>query len=198
MRCDFKSVLLFWCVGSIQSLLSWENWVLMIPSSLVFFYVLKLASCHLVISSATCPPYMFGACPSCDLGCVRAPQSTPVFVILWFLDPDFLGVSEFLGIKLPLGPWDPGVAKFLGFCDPGRVRVPGSGAFSGCFGTGCRVFTQRLFWARAQTRRVPCHWLGKVPVSLDLAGLSYFRWCWHRCRVLLTSDAMILGVLSVS
>jgi hypothetical protein len=27
-------------------------------------------------------------------------------------------VSEFLGEKLPLGPWDPGVTKHLGSCDP--------------------------------------------------------------------------------
>jgi hypothetical protein len=28
-------------------------------------------------------------------------------------DPEILGVSEFLGIKLPLGPWEPGVIKLL-------------------------------------------------------------------------------------
>ena len=35
-----------------------------------------------------------------------------------FCDPEILGVSELLGLKLPLRPWDPGVSKLLGSCYP--------------------------------------------------------------------------------
>jgi hypothetical protein len=62
----------------------------------------------------------------CDLGCVRTPPSQAVSVILWFWDPgilgsrdpEILGMSKLLGVKLPLGPWDPGVTKLLRSCDP--------------------------------------------------------------------------------
>jgi hypothetical protein len=105
--------------------------------------------------------------------------------------PVILVVSKLLGVKLPLGSWDPGVTKPLGIlcC----VRAPGSGASSGCCRTGFRVPAQDLFRALAQTRWNPCHWSGGVPVSLDTAGPSYSWWCWDRCCVLLTSDPMILG-----
>jgi hypothetical protein len=53
-------------------------------------------------------------------------------LILESYDPEILGVSQLLGVKLPLGPWDPGVSKLLGSWDPGHVRGPGSGASSGC------------------------------------------------------------------
>jgi hypothetical protein len=56
--------------------------------------------------------------PSCDPSCVRTPQSSAVTVILWFCDPEILGVSE-LGVKLSLGPWDPGVTKLLESWEPG-------------------------------------------------------------------------------
>ena len=39
-------------------------------------------------------------------------------VILRSYDPEILGVSEFLEVKLPLGPWDPGVTTLLGFWNP--------------------------------------------------------------------------------
>lgn len=32
-------------------------------------------------------------------------------------------MSELLGVKLPLCPWDLGVAKLLGSCDPVILRV---------------------------------------------------------------------------
>ena len=63
-------------------------------------------------------------------------------MILESFDPEILGVSELLGVNLSLGPWDPGMTKILGSWDseiPGHVRVPGSGASSGCCGTGCRI-----------------------------------------------------------
>jgi hypothetical protein len=65
-------------------------------------------------------------------------------------DPEILGMSKLLGVKLPLGPWDPGVTKLLWSCDsivmwscgPGHVRASGSRASSECYETGCRVHTQ--------------------------------------------------------
>ena len=38
-------------------------------------------------------------------------------MILGFLDPEVLGVSKLLGVKLHLGPCDPSVTKLLGSCD---------------------------------------------------------------------------------
>jgi hypothetical protein len=79
--------------------------------------------------------------------------------------------------------WDPKILVWPGPWDPGFVRAPGSGASSGCCGTGCRVQAQCLLRAPAQTGRSPCHWLGRVLVSLDPAGPSYSQWCWDRCSL---------------
>jgi hypothetical protein len=108
-------------------------------------------------------------------------------VILGSWDPEILGVSELLGVQLPLGPWDPGI---LCSCYSGYFRAPGIGASSGCCGTGCRVHAHGLLRALAQTRRNPCHWSGRIPGCLGPAGPSYFQWQ-GRCCVLLTSDPMI-------
>jgi hypothetical protein len=49
MRCDINQSLTFRVFWSIQASLCWENWVLMMPSSLGFVaYVLALASCYLL------------------------------------------------------------------------------------------------------------------------------------------------------
>ena len=87
------------------------------------------------------------------------------------------------------------MSKTLGSWNPGSVRVPGSGASSGCCGIGCRVQAQGLLRAHAQTGRNWCHWLCRIPVSLDPSGPRYSCWGCDRCCVLLTSDPMILGVL---
>jgi hypothetical protein len=39
------------------------------------------------------------------------------FVILGSSDPEILGVSELLGVRVSLGPWVPGVTKLLGSWD---------------------------------------------------------------------------------
>ena len=75
---------------------------------------------------------------------------------LWFsdsCDPEILGMSELLRVKLPLGSWNLGMIKLLRFC------VPGHWASSGSFGTGCRATAQGLLQAPAQSRRNLCHWL---------------------------------------
>jgi hypothetical protein len=80
-------------------------------------YVLTLGSCHLTISSATYPDYVWlePVLPY-DPGCVRT-QKQAAPVLLWFWDPVILVVSELLGVKLPLGPRDPGVTKVMGSRD---------------------------------------------------------------------------------
>jgi hypothetical protein len=101
-------------------LLWWGNWVLMMPSNLGFCcfcsYTSLLPSDYLKCSLPSI--YLIGACPSCNPGWVRTPQSPAFSVILWFCDPESLGVSVFLAVKLPLRPWDPGVTKLLGLWNP--------------------------------------------------------------------------------
>jgi hypothetical protein len=109
-------------------------------------------------------------------------------VILASCDPEILGVSQFLEVKQPPRPWDPGVTKLLGSWNPGQVRVPGSRASFGCCGTGCGICTQGLLRALAQTRRNWCHWLDRVPGCLGPAGPSYSQ-CWSRC---VSSSPLIL------
>jgi hypothetical protein len=165
-----------------------------------------LASCHLVISSATCHRYIWLK-PVLPVILVvsellRVQLSlNPMILGSW--DPKILGVSEHLGIKLPLRLWDTSVTKLLWSCDPvilypvilwssdlGCVRAHGSGTSSGYCETGYRVCAKGLLRALAQTGRNLC----MVSVSLDPAGLSYSQ-CWDRCCVFLTSDPMILGIL---
>ena len=104
MIIDFKSNLAFlvWC--RIQDSLWWENWVLVMPSSLLSFaYVHFCGSCHLVMSAATgaCNTLLSltGACNSYDpwfcqnsseFSCLCDPQ------ILRFCDPEILGFQSTL------------------------------------------------------------------------------------------------------
>jgi hypothetical protein len=59
--------------------------------------------------------------------------------------------------------WDPEILVWLSSWAPGIFGAPGSGACSGCCGTGCGVCTQGLHREPAQTRRNLCHWSGGVP-----------------------------------
>ena len=93
-----------------------------------------------------------------------------------------------------LRSWFDHIPGILGSYGPGYVKVPGNGSSSVCCGTGFRVHTQSLLRTPVQTRNNPCHWSGRFPGFLGLAGPSYFR-CWGRCCVLLASDSMILGML---
>jgi len=98
--------------------------------------------------------------------------------ILWSCDPEILGVSELLGIKLPLRYWNPGVTKLLGSC---WFRTLGIQAISGC----CRnVFWARalgLPWAQFQTGRNSCLWLGGGLCFLGSCGVPSCAGCWERC-----------------
>lgn len=80
--------------------------------------VLMLASCHLIISSATCPWYIWLK-PVLPV-ILDVSELLRVQLSLWSWD---LCVSELLEVKLPLiswdpGVWDPGVTKLLWSCDP--------------------------------------------------------------------------------
>ena len=110
---------------------------------------------------------------SSEFSCLSDP------VILGSYDPKILDVSELLGVKLSLGPCDPGVTNLLGswdsgilgYCGFGHVRAPGSGASSRCYGTGCTVCAQGLLRAPSQTgRHLPefwrnCFFLATVPTK---------------------------------
>jgi hypothetical protein len=144
-----------------------------------------LVSCHLNISSATCPRYLTGACPSYNTGCVRTPYSLAVSVILWFWDLVILRFWVCQCFWESSYVWDPEILVWPSSWDPVHVRVPGIWVSSGCCGTGCKVCVQGK---QAQTWWTLIHWLGGVPVSLDPAGPSYSPWCWNRYSVLLTPD----------
>jgi hypothetical protein len=138
----------WWCI---QDLLWWENWVLMMPSNLGFCCLPPTIWLSLVL-------------PALDI----SDQSLPI--------PPVILVSELLRVQLSLwsydfeilGSWDPGCVRapqsqaasgtlrswcdqapgILWSCDPVDLgRVPGSGAFSGCCGTGCGVSAQGLLRA---------------------------------------------------
>ena len=132
-----------------------------------------------------------------SLLCQKFSESSCLYdpVFLGPCDPEILDVSEFLRVKLPLGPWDTGVTKLLWSCDPGYVRLPGSRDSSGYCGVGCIVYAQDMLghWLW-QTGKEPSHWSGRVPACLVPAGPSYSRFC-DICSVFLTSDPMILDVL---
>ena len=131
MRSYFRSDSCFSCV-IVYAGLSMLGWF---QVTLVYVaYVLMLASHHLIISSATCPCYIWLESVLPVILVVRTPQSSIVSVILWSYDPEILDLSELLGVKLHLGHWDHGMTKLLWSCDPGFVRTPGSGVCSACCG----------------------------------------------------------------
>jgi hypothetical protein len=160
-------------------------------------YVFMLASCHLIISRATCPHYIW---------------LEPVL-------PVILVMSELLRVQLSLWSCDYGILRSW---DPGCVRAPGSQAASGnlrswydqapgilesldlvvlgvCLLLSVVGLAEELVpnvcsghWIRQEG--ILWHWSGRVPWCLGLTGSNYFRY-WSRCCVLLTSDPTILALL---
>jgi hypothetical protein len=113
MRSDFQSEYYFYGELAIQVLLWWENWVWWCQVPLVSAaYVFMLACHHLIISSATCPGYVW-----------REP-----------ILPVILVVSELLWIKLSLGSRDSGI---LWSWDSGCVQATRSQAAFGTLGFWC-------------------------------------------------------------
>jgi hypothetical protein len=126
-----------------------EYWVLMMPSNLGFCCFCSY-SClpPSIISSATCPCYIWldPVLPAILVlsELLRVPLSLCP-LIPGSCDPEILGVSEFLGVRLPLGSWEPGVTKLLWSCDYGCVSVPGIWASSWCWGQAAE-FVYKVNW----------------------------------------------------
>jgi hypothetical protein len=141
----FSNVIVYPCYGG--RIVFWWCQVTLVSVA----YVLMLASCHLVISTATCPQYIWlePVLPvilvmsellrvqlflwSCDSWILWSCDSW----ILWFLDPVFVTAP---GSQAPFGSlrslYDQAPGN-LWSCDPGSVIVSESRVSSGCFGTGC-------------------------------------------------------------
>jgi hypothetical protein len=105
---------------------------------------------------------------NCDLECIRGPVLLGVSDLLgvklplWSCDPVILDTSKHLGVRLSLSVLSvsrepaPLISWEAGCAgsnwDPGFVRVPGSRASSGCSGTGCRASSQGLLRAQLHTQ----------------------------------------------
>ena len=156
----FYQILLSWWDGVYRTcyvgrIMLWWCKLILISVASVFM----LPSCHLVISIATCPCYIWleFVLPvilvmsellrvqlslwSCDSGCFRASGSQVTSgtlrswcnqapEILWFCDPMILSMLESLRVGLPLG-------------------------------VGFRVHAQGLLRALAQNGKNLCHWSGE-------------------------------------
>jgi hypothetical protein len=99
-------------------------WCLVILMSVSSFF--KLASCYLIISSApfskVLPSLVISDWIFSFLNSQLIQNSSESSflcnpVIPGSCDPEILGVSEFLGFRLPLRLWDPSVNKLLGSWD---------------------------------------------------------------------------------
>ena len=143
---------------AIQDLLLWPNCVLIMPTSLGFYC---LYSCAYLSPSHFLWYYfplqsLTGASPSCNPGCDRTHQSPAVSGIQGSWDPDMLGMSELLEVKLPLGSSKPGITNLMRSC----VRAPGSEDFSWC----CKIWwgakSLVFLWTQMQAARNPCLCLG--------------------------------------
>jgi hypothetical protein len=99
-------------------------------------------------------------------------------VILGSCELEILGVSEFLAVKLPLRPWDPGVTKLLLSWDPGVLRSwPCYIAWKWCL-----LWVSGAVWCvgnqvtSALIRGYLSHWPGRAPVSLFLLSQARHNW----------------------
>ena len=167
---------------AIQDLLLWPNCVLIMPTSLGFYC---LYSCAYLSPSHFLWYYfplqsLTGASPSCNPGCDRTHQSPAVSGIQGSWDPDMLGMSKLVEVKLPLGSSNPGITNLLRSC----VRAPGSEDFSWC----CKIWwgakSLVFLWTQMQAARNPCLCLGGDFVSLVYVGGVRYTGCWARCCAL--------------
>jgi hypothetical protein len=136
-------------------------------------------------------------------------------------EPEILGVSEFLAVKLPLKPWDPVMTKLLGSWAPGLLGswapgllgswapgllgswapgIPGSWA---CYNAwkwfllwaswGCLLCLKAKYTSTKPKGPEPLVWrVFWVPAPAGSGRLWLF---WNRCWIPLTSDPKILGLL---
>jgi hypothetical protein len=101
--------------------------------------------------------------------------------ILWSCVPEILGVSELLGVKLPLGSLPPGMNRILRYC---CVRAPGCQAFSESFRCGFRARVLSLHQGQVQAERDLCCWLGRgycFPGSWGEGRGPIYARCWGGC-----------------
>ena len=125
IRCDFKSKS---CISNVmgnpglaggRTGLSWCQVALV---SLA--YVLMLASCHLIISCAPCPQYIWlEPSPSYNTSWVKSSQSPAFSVILWFKDPVMLRFWVWQSSWQSSFLWDPDILMWptpviLESCNP--------------------------------------------------------------------------------
>lgn len=156
-----------------------------------------LVSCHLIISSACCPQYIWlepvlPIIPG-DSGLFRVQLSlwSCVSRLLWIWGSV---VSEFLAVKFPLRPWDPGVTKLLLSWDPGILRA------WVCYSTwkwclfwgmwGCLVCSKPRCTSTDQKEPKLLVWQGSRVLTPAVTGLSQL--VWNRCCVPLTCDPKIV------
>ena len=118
MRSDYRSICCF-CGDVIlyprlDGMRVWFWWCQVTLVSVA--YVLMLASCHLIISSACCPQYIWleYVLPiiPVDSGLLRVQLSLWSFAcgLLWTWDS---GCVRVLGSQVPLRPWNTGVTQLL-------------------------------------------------------------------------------------
>jgi hypothetical protein len=140
-------------------------------------FVLMFASCRLIISTFTCPQYIWLE-PVLPIALVEL-EHLRVQLSLWSYDAELLGVSEFLAVNLSLRPWDPGLIKLLGSWDPWNFEL--SVEFE------IEVEQGQLEWT----------WVTGLAGFLvpAPAGPRKFQFFWNKCCVPLTSDPMVLGML---
>ena len=119
-------------------------------------------------------------------------------MVLGCCNPEILGVSEFLAVKLPLRCWDPGVTKLLGFWDSSILKSwAWYGTWKSYFFWGIWVGLSTEFKTMVDQHNLkepkPLVQQGScVPVP----GGSRHSWlCWNRCCVHLTRDPKTLGML---
>jgi hypothetical protein len=174
--------LLFWCVEVSRTCYGgrirfWWCQVILVSVA----YVLVLASHHVIISSTTCPGYVWLE-PVLPVVLVVS-ELLRVQLFLWSCDPKILGVSELLEVQLPLGPWNPGVTKFLGSCHAlilGALKCLGVEFPLGIVGLAVEFALKFcLEGCPRYTRRNLCHCSGRVPVCLGPTGPSYSQ-CWRQ------------------
>lgn len=117
-------------------------------------------------------------------------------MILGSCDPEILGVSEFLGIKVLLRPWcdqDPGILeswnpKILGMLEFSGVEAPLLWAPCDCLPRLCPSLC-------GGDRKEPEPVVGRCSCVHGTCWSQLLPVCWSRCCVLLTGVPKILGEL---
>jgi hypothetical protein len=153
------------------------------------FYTFLLPSEYLKYSLYSI--HLIGVCPSCNPRWVRMPPSLVFSVILGSCEPEILGMSEFLAIKLPLIlvwpiSWDPGILRSWACYSAWKWYL--------LWGPwDCPLSLSPRWHGVGVNRKEHGPLVGLSSSFYGPAG-SMFSWsCWNRFYILLTSDHKILG-----